>query len=87
MDIQILFWFCRYQNVLIIPKKYLCFWIFSARYPSRRFITMDIYAPSAPGQGTGPSRGATGAVQAGAKRAHERFPPARAVRQLHQQRR
>ena len=42
-DIQMLLWCCRYLKI----NKYLRFWFFSARDPSRRYISMVIYAPQA----------------------------------------
>ena len=41
-DIQMLLWCCRYLKI----NKYLRFWFFSARDPSRRYISMVIYAPA-----------------------------------------
>ena len=78
--------------------QYLHFWFCSARYQSRRFISMDIYAPLAPAQGRRAHKWGTGAVRADANGAHEwrrnllrwaalaRRPPARVVWRLHQQR-
>ena len=57
MDIQILFWFCRYLNVLIRS-------ISSDGYQNRRFITIDTYTLLAQGssrpRSAEPTRGVLG---------------------------